>query len=360
MTLFFPDVSSLNASVSLAGALTVCVKATQGTWYADPFYGALASEAVAHGAHLTAYHFLEQGSAATQAANAHSVAGRTPLMVDFEPLDPPAGRSYPTLADACGFIDAYRAQGGVTHLVYLPRWYWGRGANGLDGASLQPLLDRGMLLWSSDYTSYTDASDGPGWMPYGGMAPLVWQYSETIAFGGLAAVDFSAFRGHYAGRQDAASVAACLAEFKSLAATGKYPVTPPPPAPLPAKVPVPAVAGMTAARAHNRISAAHLVADTSGIPASDIVTGTSPSGGSAEPGSVVRVHAGAAPQLALGATSGWVAVAQADLNKSGAHLGVDSQFGQATLAKVMAFQSRHGLAADGVIGPRTWAALGSL
>ncbi|MDB5168893.1 MAG: peptidoglycan-binding protein [Candidatus Saccharibacteria bacterium] len=35
----------------------------------------------------------------------------------------------------------------------------------------------------------------------------------------------------------------------------------------------------------------------------------------------------------------------------------DSKFGPGTKAKVMAFQKSHGLVADGIVGPKTWAAL---
>jgi len=369
MTLYFPDASSWDAGISLSGALAVCVKATQGTWYVNPFYEALKAEAVRAGAFFTAYHFLEEGNAAAQAAHARSVIGSTPAAVDFEPVDPgappgraavsPLGVSYPALADCCGFIDAYRAAGGVTRTVYLPRWYWARSANGLNGAPLGSLIERGMLLWSSTYTAYTDATDGPGWLPYGGMAPVFWQYTSTLPFGGLPAVDFSAFKGRYPGKQDAASVAACLGEFRSLVTTGRYP---PAPDPVPTgETAVPGVRGMTAARAHQRVSAAHLVADTAGVPASAIVTGTAPDGGTAVPaGTTVAVHAAPAPELEENAAGPWAGIAQLDLNKTGAHLAVDSRFGPATYTAVLAFQRSHGLTADGVIGKNTWAALGAL
>lgn len=44
-------------------------------------------------------------------------------------------------------------------------------------------------------------------------------------------------------------------------------------------------------------------------------------------------------------------------NRLGANLAVDGRFGNATLAWVRAFQSRHGLPVDGVVGQRTWCAI---
>ncbi len=223
MTIYYPDLASYQAGIDLAGALAVVAKATEGTGYTNPEYGNFAAEAARHKVFFAAYHFLGAGNGGGQAAHARAVVGRTPLMVDFEP----AGSS-PSLADCCAFIDAYRRAGGITWLVYLPNWYWQQ----IGRPGLTPLRDRGMLLVSSNYAgAYTDGADGAGWQPYGGMTPTIWQYSSTTPFSRMR-VDFNAFRGsRYAGKQDAASVAACLAEFRSLALTGKYPSEPPPPPP---------------------------------------------------------------------------------------------------------------------------------
>jgi Glycosyl hydrolases family 25 len=220
VTIYYPDISGFQAGISLKGALVVAVKATEGTGYLNPDYARARSDAATNGTFVFAYHFLHQGSAAAQAAWCHSNVGKTPLMLDVEVT----GTSTPTVADVTAFVDAYRRLGGIVYLTYLPHWYW---QGNLGAPSLAPLSAQGLLLVSSSYTGYTDADSGIGWQPYGGMTPIVWQYTDSLVFNGTP-VDFNAFRGSkYAGKQDPASVAAALAEFRSLVSTGSLPAQTP-------------------------------------------------------------------------------------------------------------------------------------
>ncbi len=208
MTTLYPDISKWQKGIDLSGAVAVCAKVTEYTDQFDPCYSGFKEDAATHGIFFFNYHFLRHGSPTAQANWCYQHAGKTPLMLDFEPRT--SAGSYPTIYDAYKFIDVYRGLGGVTWLLYLPKWYWSNpvSANGLGSPSLKPFIDRGMNLVSSQYTTYSDT--GPGWEPYGGMTPVIWQYSNSTPFNGYK-VDFNAFQG-------------TLDELKSIVLTGKKPV----------------------------------------------------------------------------------------------------------------------------------------
>ena len=216
MTTFYPEVSGYPAGISLAGAGAVGAKATEGVTYANPSFEGFRSQAASHKSLFFAYHFLHAGAATAQAELAHRVAGAAPLMIDCEPTmsaadmlkatgsmrssprfevrpsgDPLTAGSRPTIGDVAAFCDAYRRAGGTVHLVYLPRWYW----QSLGSPSLAPLKKRGLRLVSSQYTAYSDS--GPGWSPYGGMRPVIWQFSGGSLFNGFE-VDVNACKGSLA------------------------------------------------------------------------------------------------------------------------------------------------------------------
>jgi len=205
MTLYYPDISGYQGNIDLAGVPAACAKATEGTGFTSPAYAEQKAMAARDGAFFLAYHFLHHGNAVAQAAHCHAVAGGTPLMLDFEP----AGSSAPQLADAMSFTDDYRKAGGIINLVYLPHWYWLQ----LGAPDLKPLRDRGMLLVSSAYPGGYPGDHGSGWDSYGGMSPVIWQYTASQALHGQR-VDYNAYRG-------------TLAELESLVRTGKLPGTKP-------------------------------------------------------------------------------------------------------------------------------------
>ena len=296
MTLYFPDVSAFQAGISLAGAPAVAIKATEGAGWTSSDYAPAIGRARMAGAFAIAYHFLHAGSAAAQAAHAHTVAGRTPMMLDAEPT----GSSRPGMGDVCGFIDAYRRLGGTCNLVYLPRWYW----NQIGCPSLGPLASRKCALWSSAYTGYTDDGHGTGWMPYGGLTPAIWQYTDSHSFNGQR-VDFNAYRG-------------TLVQLKALAGGGAPAPAPPvrpgvkaPPFPYPAT-------------------------DYLGQPSSSPHCHSGWYGGADN----ANVHTWQAQMAARG----WKAVTQ------------DGCYGPQSETACRAYQAEKGLSVDGLVGQATWTA----
>lgn len=203
MTLFYPDVSSHQAGISFDGCAIAVVKATESTDYTNPDYAAAKVRAASAGAFFCAYHFLHAGDGAAQAAHAYSVVGsQVPLMLDVELTREGTVTSAPAVADVEDFVGEYRSLGGVVSLLYLPHWYW---QDNLGSPSLAPLASLGLLLVSSDYTAYSDT--GPGWTAYGGMTPVIWQYTSSATLNGVTEVDMNAYQGS-------------LADFRALVSTG--------------------------------------------------------------------------------------------------------------------------------------------
>jgi GH25 family lysozyme M1 (1,4-beta-N-acetylmuramidase) len=199
MTIFYPDVSSYQAGISFAGCVIAMAKATENDDYINPDYAGAKVRAAGAGAYFCAYHFLHAGNGAGQASYAYGAVGsEVPLMIDCEPAYGPNGviASAPQISDAVDFINEYRALGGKTYLLYLPHWYW---QGNLGQASLASVINLGMLLVSSDYTDYSDA--GPGWAPYGGMTPVIWQYTSSATLDGVTNVDMNAYQGTLANFQ---------------------------------------------------------------------------------------------------------------------------------------------------------------
>lgn len=187
MTLFYPDVSAYEEGISLSGAAAACIKITEGTgWLSSDWMPAVGRAAKA-GCWPFGYHFLHAGNGSGQAAWCHQHAAGHPVMLDWEPT----GTSKPGVADAEAFVDNFRHAGGTCNLLYLPNWYWQQ----LGSPSLAPFAQRGMVLVSSNYTTYSDS--GPGWAGYGGMSVAVWQYTSTHQFNGMQ-VDFNAYKGSLA------------------------------------------------------------------------------------------------------------------------------------------------------------------
>lgn len=333
-TIYYADIASFEAGFPFTGMPIAMVKATQSTNYVNPDYTPAKARAAKAGAYFCAYHFLTAGNAIAQAQFAFAHVGKTiPLMLDWETT---VGSS-PSVKDAQAFVTEYKALGGKVVLLYLPKWYW----QDLGSPSLSWFAGQGMFLVSSDYQAYTD--DGPGWTGYGGMSVKVWQFSSTRSVNGYL-VDLNAFKG-------------TKAQFETL--VSGTPATPPPP---PVSTTVPNVVGKTAGNAHNALVSAKLVPTAaSGQVASEICSSTNPAAGTkVNTGTKVTIVAATQPTIKQGDTGSNVGLAQKDLRKWDASTAVDSVFGPATTDVTKRFQAARSLTADGVIGPATWAKLGTL
>lgn len=180
MTIKFVDVSHYQGIYHPAGP--VIAKATEGTTFVDEQFTATKGRTLTGGWPFAGYHFLRSGNIDAQAAHAFSVIGATPAMVDVETA---GDGSWPTWAEFKAFVTAYRSLGGIVHLAYIPKWFW---SGKWRSPSMAWLTDNGIALISSQYPAGGYTEDGPGWAPYGGVAPAIWQWTSTP-------IDTNAFKG---------------------------------------------------------------------------------------------------------------------------------------------------------------------
>lgn len=195
MTIFGPDISSYEHGVNVR-ALTdpfILFKVTEGTYYVDADYEAFLAQARATGKLAIPYHFVTTQDPGAQARfiAVHIGDKSLPLMLDFEPQGQTGSR--PTVAQLAALVDACLAEGLRPRLCYVPRWYWQQ----LGSPPLSPLATRGQGLISSAYPGGSGyPGDGAaGWQPYGGMTPLLYQYTDAAYEGGQKLGDMNAYRG---------------------------------------------------------------------------------------------------------------------------------------------------------------------
>ncbi|MBW8804480.1 MAG: glycoside hydrolase [Catenulisporales bacterium] len=198
MTIFGPDISSYQAGLDLsrlADASFVLAKTTEGTYYTDADYQGWRSQARALGLPFIWYHFLsgEDPHAQAQHTLAHAGDSSLPGMLDAEP----AGSFSPSLAQMVAYTDAAHSVGLNLRLLYLPHWYWQQ----MGSPNLTALRTRGLSLVSSSYPGGSGSAPrlypgdaASGWNSYGGMAPLLYQFTNQASDAGRP-LDYNAFRG---------------------------------------------------------------------------------------------------------------------------------------------------------------------
>lgn len=200
MTCYAVDVSGYQPDFNFAlavsqGACAFLVKATEGPlgYYRNPSFPTQLARAQSTGVPVAAYHYVRGSNWSSQADNITGyVPASVPVMLDLE-----AGGDVTTTRSLAAEL---RRRGWVVNLCYCPAWWL--SAN---GGLAQNLAGTVAPLMSSQYPvgggelvdTYNRAGGdaGAGWGAYGGGTPALWQYSSSVAIGGYAAVDVSAFRG---------------------------------------------------------------------------------------------------------------------------------------------------------------------
>lgn len=202
MTIWYPDVSNNNwrtTAEAIAflrqlvpeGFSAVCHKVSEGDYYRDPYWPAVADWCQRSDFLLAGYHYVSTNDPARQAALYVSAVGDPgiPCMLDFEANSGDMGNYW-------AVVNAFNDAGVEIALSYLPHWYWAR--IGRPDLSEVPGLVSSSYFGGVDYAStlYEDAGadDGPGWDGYGGAAPVCWQFTNQALIAGKT-VDCNAFRG---------------------------------------------------------------------------------------------------------------------------------------------------------------------
>lgn len=221
VTLYGVDVSNNNwtsveecqsfiASLGAQGYSWVEAKVSEGNYYSDPFWPATLQACQSASLPVIGYHYANASSdPASQVQTFIGNHGGNVVMIDFE-------ANSGDINDFWNLVNAFNAAGVDVALSYIPQWYWQQ--IGSPDLSQVPGLISSSYYESGTFGSieYSDAGGdtGPGWTPYGGATPIIWQFTDGDIVAGKS-VDGNAFKGS-------------LAQLQALL-TGATPVTQPDP-----------------------------------------------------------------------------------------------------------------------------------
>ncbi|WP_052956740.1 hypothetical protein [Mycolicibacter heraklionensis] len=201
MTLYGPDLSNNNwaSFAEIAGWLDDCFhregytwmehKVSEGNYYRDPYWPTVRDWCNANNVPVIGYHYVTTNDPASQAAKFIANGGGANVMLDFE-------ANSGGIDNFWAVVRAFNAVGVNVALSYLPHWYWQQiGSPSLVGV---PGLVSSSYFERGTYGSieYQDArgDSGIGWLGYGGVSPVIWQFSDGAIIDGKS-VDVNAFRG---------------------------------------------------------------------------------------------------------------------------------------------------------------------
>jgi hypothetical protein len=212
--LFGPDVSSWQEGIVPPDphgiAFGIC-RASIGE-KADPVVGRAIEWCRTRGIPFVAYHFVypcDTHPADKQAATFHASVGgdlRICAMVDWESdtddnCHASGGPQAATWADVLDVVGEIRDLGHHCDLVYTARWYWSEcGSPSMSGEGLDLVnANYGPQPWPTgtpaDIYQAGGGDTGPGWAGYGGLEPVLWQYTCQATWGNRQ-IDFNAYRGN--------------------------------------------------------------------------------------------------------------------------------------------------------------------
>ncbi|HEV2374345.1 MAG TPA: GH25 family lysozyme [Streptosporangiaceae bacterium] len=183
-----PNGAAINwPEVHAAGIQFAAVKATEGTYYTNPYAKPDLTSAKAAGMTVVAYAFaIPNGNGGSNSPVAQadfllnavsSVSPRPRVMLDIE-YNPYGSQCYGLSASAMvawvhSFDSEVRARTGQTPIVYAPPPWW-QACAGSSAAFAQ------LPLWVPDYSNGSGPAVTPGWQRW-----AFWQYSSTGTVSGI-------------------------------------------------------------------------------------------------------------------------------------------------------------------------------
>ncbi len=201
MTLFYPDCSNNNWSSAQdainfleqlvpEGFSGMCHKVSEGNYYEDPYWPTVQQWCGGNNLPLIGYHYVTPDDPASQAQTWHGNNGGTLAMLDWE-------QNGGGVANLTAVVNAFNAAGVTVQLGYFPQWYWSNQG----GGSLAGLANGVVSSGYPDGTGYASTiyansggDSGGGWVPYGGITPAAWQFTDQADVAGVR-VDCNAYLG---------------------------------------------------------------------------------------------------------------------------------------------------------------------
>lgn len=187
------DIASYQAGLDLSkvkseGYKAVFVKATQGVGYVNPYYAGWKAQAASIGLPFVPYHYITTDNAASQVQwfRANAGAGVSMVMLDVEAG---SGNAVQIATVVKAFAAAYSKV-----MLYMPEWFWEElGSPSMTGWGVDLLTSSGYPTSGGGDASTVYAKSGTsGWGSYGGITPLIWQFTDNVTTAGQSHIDADA------------------------------------------------------------------------------------------------------------------------------------------------------------------------